>query len=62
MGGVLYDRKRKNGTFRECPIFDNGAALFSDMKHDYPLSLSVDECISRIKAKPFSADFDFRLN
>ncbi|MBQ6888739.1 MAG: hypothetical protein IJN54_14660 [Lachnospiraceae bacterium] len=54
--------QRKDGSFRECPIFDNGAALFSDIKHDYPLHLSVADCVRRIKAKPFAMDFDEQLD
>ena len=54
--------QRKDGTFRECPIFDNGASLFSDVKGDYPLSLTFAQCRDRIQAKPFCADFDEQMD
>lgn len=54
--------RKRDGTFRECPLFDNGASLFSDVKGDYPLSASVEECMEKIEAKPFSVDFDEQLD
>lgn len=54
--------RRKDGTYRECPIFDNGAALFSDTQKDYPLTMKAEECIEKIWAKPFSRDFDEQLD
>ncbi len=54
--------RRKDGTYRECPVFDNGAALFSDVRGDYPLELEVEECFRRIEAKPFSRNFDEQLD
>ncbi len=54
--------QKKDGTFRECPIFDHGAALFSDVKGDYPLELSLEQCFQKIQAKPFSRDFDEQLD
>ena len=46
----------------KCPIFDNDAALFSDIKGDYPLNLEVEECINIVRAKPFSMSFDEQLD
>lgn len=37
-------------------LFDNGAALLSDLG-TYPLSDSIEECISRVTAKPFNSSF-----
>lgn len=54
--------QKKDGTYRTCPIFDNGAALFSDTKGDYPLSMNLEECYKNIQAKPFSSDFDQQLD
>lgn len=54
--------QRKDGTYRECPVFDHGAALFSDIQGDYPLELPLDECFQKIQAKPFSRDFDEQLD
>ena len=49
--------RRKDGTYRECPAFANGAALFSGVRGDYPLDMTEEECHRRIKAKLFSRDF-----
>ena len=53
-------RNEKDGSFRLCPIFDNGLALLSDL-HDYPLSLDVYDLIDKVHAKPFDADFEEQL-
>lgn len=53
---------RNDGTYRECPVFDNGAALFSDTRGDYPLNHSLEQCFDTIQAKPFSTDFDLQLD
>lgn len=52
---VLYNEK--TGKFNYCPIFDNGAALLSDMIIEYPIEKDIYECIDKVKAKPFSSDF-----
>lgn len=54
--------QRLDGTYRFCPIFDNGAALFSDTRSDYPLDMDLEQCYARIEAKPFSRDFDEQLD
>lgn len=54
--------RRKDGTYRNCPIFDNGAALFSDVRGDYPLNMTEEACRNKIRAKPFSGDFDEQLD
>lgn len=54
--------RRKDGSYRECPIFDQGASLFSDIKGDYPLRLELEACYEKIQAKPFSVDFDEQLD
>lgn len=54
--------QRKDGSFRECPIFDNGAGLFSDVRNDYPLEMSLEGCYEKIQAKPFSLSFDEQLD
>ncbi len=54
--------RRKDGSYRECPIFDNGASLFSDMRGDYPLTLSAEQCFEKIEAKPFARNFDDQLD
>lgn len=54
--------RKKDGSYRECPVFDNGAALFSDIRKDYPLSMTEEECRNKIISKPFSRDFDEQLD
>lgn len=54
--------RKKDGTYRECPVFDNGASLFSDVRGDYPLSMELEHCFEKIRAKPFSNDFDAQLD
>lgn len=44
--------------FDYCPVFDNGAALFSDTSISYPVTMGLEECLSQIEAKPFSRVFD----
>lgn len=53
---------KKDGTYRECPIFDNGASLFSDVRGDYPLGLDLEQCYEKIQAKPFSVSFDVQMD
>lgn len=49
---------RNNNTqkFRLCPLFDHGLSLLSDV-NDYPLGQDVYALIDKVKAKPFSEDF-----
>ena len=51
-----------NMEYKLCPIFDNGGALLSDTKLDYPLSIDVLELMSEVKAKTISPDFDEQLD
>lgn len=54
--------RRKDGSYRSCPVFDNGAALFSDVQGDYPLNMTEEACRNKVKAKPFSRGFDEQLD
>ena len=54
--------QKKDGTFRECPLFDHGASLLSDIRGDYPLELDLEQCFQKIQAKPFSRTFDEQLD
>lgn len=56
---VIRDEQSK--AFRLCPIFDHGLSLLSDL-NDYPVQEDVYNCISRVRAKPFSEDFDEQLS
>lgn len=48
--------------YHYCPIFDNGAALLSDIIMDYPLNVESSELVGEAKAKTFSQDFDEQLD
>lgn len=50
-------RNEATGQFRLCPVFDNGLALLSDV-NDYPLDADMYACLGKVRAKPFSTDFD----
>ena len=54
---IAVIRNEKDGSFRLCPVFDNGLSLLSDL-NDYPLDRDLCECIDAVQAKLFSADFD----
>ena len=47
-----------NEEYKLCPFFDYGAGLFSDVLGDYPVDMSLDECMEKIVSKPFDRDFD----
>lgn len=53
---VLFDRQKR--TYGYCPIFDNGASLFSDTTMSFPLHQDVYQCLQDIEAKPFSRNFE----
>lgn len=53
------DTKKKG--FEFTPVFDNGLSLLSDL-NDYPIAKNLYDCISSVKAKPFSTDFDEQLD
>lgn len=57
---VIYDLKSRE--YRYCPYFDMGLSLFADIKKDFPLETSLEECRKRIVAKPFSRDFDEQMD
>lgn len=49
--------QNKDNTFDYCPIFDNGAALLSDTKVDYPLNYDTIELVKSVKSKTFNYEF-----
>lgn len=59
---ILVIQNMSSGIFGYAPLFDNGAALFSDTVMDYPLSEKAVACRKKIKSKPFSTDFDKQVN
>ncbi len=52
----LYDSEMEK--FSLTPLFDNGAAFMSDTSMDYKIGGNTRGMISKVKAKPFSTDFD----
>ena len=56
--GVIIGEEEKP---RLMPIFDNGAAFFSDTSKDYPISQLLGVCYGKIKSKPFSTSFSTQL-
>lgn len=58
---IAIIRNEETGLYLTSPVFDNGAALFSDTFMDYPIDMPVEECIRKIEAKPFDTDFDKQL-
>lgn len=54
--------RNSDKSFSYCPIFDNGAALFSDTTISYPLNIKIEHCYDNIEAKPFSRSFDEQID
>lgn len=50
------------GSYRYCPIFDNGGCLMSDTTIDYPLGVDVEILMHNVSAKTFSMSFDDQLD
>ena len=51
-----------NMEYALCPIFDNGGALLSDTKLDYPMSEDTIDLMAEVKSKTISQDFDEQLD
>ena len=58
--GVIYEMETK--TYRLSPVFDNGLAMLADTMTDFSLEKSLEECMKRVEAKPFSRNFDEQLD
>lgn len=54
--------KNPDNTFSYCPVFDNGAALFSDTRISFNLKLPLETCYENIEAKPFNRSFDEQMD
>ena len=52
---------KESGEYGLMPIFDNGAAFFSDTSKDYPITAPLGVCCKKIKSKPFSTSFATQL-
>ena len=47
--------------YKECPIFDNGGSLLSDVNY-YPVDVSLIRNIRSVKSRPFSFSFKKQVN
>lgn len=56
---VLYDEE--NEQYFVSPFFAQGLCLLADTRQDYPMELSIEQCMDKIEAKPFSSEFDTQL-
>ena len=56
---VLMDGR--NG-FKLCPIYDNGAALMSDITMDYPMGADVYDLIKTVRTKTLCDSFEEQLD
>ena len=54
--------RKSDGTYRLMPLFDNGAAFCSDTTKDYPLSMPIQACVRKVKAKPFNTNFNTQIS
>lgn len=57
---VIYQMDEKS--YKLCPYFDMGLSLLADIKEDFPLTKSFEDCRKAIVAKPFSRDFDEQMD
>ena len=53
--------KKPDGTFRPMPVFDNGAGFMSDTYRDYPIGISINIGVRKVKSKPIATDFSKQL-
>ena len=54
---ILLSYNHVTDMYKEYIIFDNGAALLSDMTFDYKQGINYRAVINKVKAKPFSNSF-----
>lgn len=55
---IAFILNDETNEYRFCPYFDFGLSLLADTTYDFPLDLDIYKGIEKIKAKPFSNDFD----
>ena len=47
---VIYTGDARGEKYRLCPYFDHGLSLYADVKEDFPLYLSLEECRKQLDA------------
>ena len=52
----------EEGKCKLCPVFDNGAALLSDVSLDYPLGVDIGQLMGSVKSKTICEDLDEQLD
>ena len=57
---VIYNEEKQK--YELSPFFDQGLSMFADINQDYPIDQSLEYCLGKIEAKPFSSDFDIQLD
>ena len=62
LNNITFLYNTRTDEFRLAPLFDFGGSLLSDTKLYYHLGRDIEECISEVKSKPISPDFDEQLN
>ena len=61
-GGGAAGYNEKTQKYELSPFFDQGLCMFADINQDYPIDQSLEYCLEKIEAKPFSSDFDIQLD
>ena len=51
---VIYNEKTQK--YELSPFFDQGLCMFADINQDYPIDQSLEYCLEKIEAKPFSSE------
>ncbi len=57
--GLIYNAETEQ--YRTAPIFDNGAALCSNLGH-FPPDLPLDELIEKVSGRPFSSSLELQAH
>lgn len=55
---IAFILNNETNEYEFCPYFDFGLSLLADTTEDYPMDIDIYKGIEKIKAKPFSRDFD----
>lgn len=59
---IVLIYRQADRSYRLCPYFDMGLSLYADTREEYPLDMDVETCRKRVRAKPFSQDFDEQMD
>lgn len=59
---IALIRNRVTEQYRFAPVFDNGAALLSDMMYSYPYDIDISSTCRSVKSKSFDESFEKQLD